>query len=62
MPIKKKLQIRISSEPNRLSEINLSNAYEKLIPIIKYPMNIKEKEEEDMKRDQQLILKGNLKW
>lgn len=41
---RRKLQIRTSCELNRLSETNLSNAYEKLVPPIKYAVKTSEKQ------------------
>jgi len=59
---KRRLQIRISYEPNRLAETNLSNTYEKLIQTIKHPVNIREKE---INNNAEITiyqsLKGNLK-
>lgn len=63
MQIKRKLRMRISAEPNRLAEMNLSNAYEKLIPIIKHAVTISEKKaKNDIDMEQLLIMKGNQKW
>jgi hypothetical protein len=43
------LRIRSSYEPNRLAEIYLSDAYKKLIPIIKYRISKNEKNENKIK-------------
>jgi hypothetical protein len=40
---KKELQVKVSFEPNRLAEVYMANAYEKIIPIIKQPVSIQEK-------------------
>jgi hypothetical protein len=36
---KRALQVKISFESNRLTEVYIANAYEKLIPIIKHSTN-----------------------
>jgi hypothetical protein len=47
---RRRLKVRVSYEPNRLAKTYLSDAYEKLIPVIKHPVPREEDELEEKEK------------
>jgi len=60
---KRRLKIRSSYEPNRLGKAYLLDAYAKLIPIIKHPINFIKEPSQNVKEDQLLLtLRNDTRW
>ncbi len=58
---KKKLQIKVNYEKNRLAEIYLANAYEKLIPITRKIIHVEKIKNNRAEEIIEPLLGGNLK-
>jgi len=58
---KKDLRIQISYEVNRLAEIHLSDAYEKLLPTIRKQINVSKEIKNDIENATKVNLKRSTK-